>query len=390
MYLSHSAKRVLGTLLLVFASAGMALHGVPAQAHGLGSTGQARGHMSVTAPALNIDRLLALLIPAAHAAVKIRVDKANGYRFVESDGLPEHQTGQFPNRGNPNRIQAQNHRLRMRLQPGRSSAPTPVGHNTFGVAINGVLFDSATAEYWNNDRSADWNIEALTGGINLGLDQNNAHVQPSGAYHYHGVPEGLMASFDYRSRPVLLGYAADGFPIYGPYSFRDPNDARSPVVEIKPSYQLKQGERPGGSSGPGGRYDGTYTRDWQYAQGLGELDRCNGRAGVTPEYPQGTYYYVITTAFPFIPRCWQGEADASFMKRGAGRGGNARNRQSAQGAPRGGAGSGGSRRRPPPEAISACRDKAAGVSCAMRTRRGEMTGTCRAIGEETACVPQRP
>ena len=26
----------------------------------------------------------------------------------------------------------------------------------------------------------------------LGTDCNNAHVQPTGAYHYHGLPEGLI------------------------------------------------------------------------------------------------------------------------------------------------------------------------------------------------------
>ena len=52
---------------------------------------------------------------------------------------------------------------------------------SFGVALNGVPFDPGTAEYWENDRSSDWRYDALSGKINLGLDQNNAHVQPNGA-----------------------------------------------------------------------------------------------------------------------------------------------------------------------------------------------------------------
>ena len=40
--------------------------------------------------------------------------------------------------------------------------------------------------------------------------------------------------------------------------------------------------------------------------GLGDLDRCNGRTGVTPEFPNGIYYYVITSTFPFVHRCLRG------------------------------------------------------------------------------------
>ena len=50
--------------------------------------------------------------------------------------------------------------------------------------------------------------------------------------------------------------------------------------------------------------------------GSGDLDECNGRVGVTPEFPEGTYYYCITTEFPQLSRQWKGTADPSFQKRG--------------------------------------------------------------------------
>ena len=34
------------------------------------------------------------------------------YRYVTSNGIPEHETGQFPNSGNPNAISAQDHSYR--------------------------------------------------------------------------------------------------------------------------------------------------------------------------------------------------------------------------------------------------------------------------------------
>ena len=48
----------------------------------------------------------------------------------------------------------------------------------FGIALNGVLFDPGTAEFFQRDRSSKWNYEALSGAVRLGLDQNHAHVQP--------------------------------------------------------------------------------------------------------------------------------------------------------------------------------------------------------------------
>ena len=247
----------------------------------------------------------------AEAAVHITVDISGGYRYIRSDGLPDHQPGQFPNRGNPNSISKQDYNFRVPLRPRKGGQLIGLGHQNFGVALNGVPFDPLTAEYWRRDRRSGWNIEAMSGAMNLGLDRNNAHVQPNGAYHYHAVPTGLIEKFPFRDKPALIGYAADGFPMYGPFGYQDPRNPASAMVQLRPSHRVKQGTRP---SGPGGRYDGTYVQDYEHVAGLGDLDACNGRDGVTPEYPDGTYYYVITAAYPFIPRCWMGTPDQSFSR----------------------------------------------------------------------------
>jgi len=324
------------------------------------------------------------------AKASIRIDEQGGYRYIESDGLADHTTGRFPNSGNPNSIKSQNYKFRVALKPIKNNSPKSVGHNSFGVAINGVPFDAATAEYWNNDRSSDWNIEALTGGMNLGLDSNNAHVQPNGAYHYHSVPKGILNKHNYKTKPLLIGYAADGFPIYAHYGYKDANDSNSRMKELKSSYRLKSGSRP---SGPGGRYDGTYTKDYEYAEGKGDLDQCNGRIGITPEYSDGTYYYVVTNQFPYIPRCLMGNADSSFSKRpGSGQGNNQNHQrggsmQERRGPPGGGGPSG--RGGPPQEAISACSGKSDGAACSFTTPRGRLSGSCRSIQSSVACVPSR-
>src|SRR5262249_19550820 len=105
----------------------------------------------------------------------------------------------------------------------------------------------------------------------------------------------------------------DGFPIYTAYGYSDAKDPASPLRKMKSSFRLKEGNRPGG---PGGKYDGTYTEDYEFVKGSGDLDECNGRVGVTPEYPRGIYHYYITEQFPFIARQYRGTPDSSFEKRG--------------------------------------------------------------------------
>ena len=87
---------------------------------------------------------------------------------------------------------------------------------------------------------------------------------------------------------------------------------------MRSSWQVKKGER---SGGPGGNYDGKFTADYEYVADSGDLDEGNGHFGVTPEFPQGTYYYCITEEFPQLARSWRGTPDQSFMKRGPGPGG---------------------------------------------------------------------
>ena len=244
---------------------------------------------------------------------EIAIQQRGGYRHIRANGVPDHEPGRFPNRGNPNRIREQRYDFRVPLDPKVAEEITPLGHQPFGVALNGVPFDPATAEFWRRDHRSGWNYEALSGKIDLGLDHSHAHVQPNGAYHYHGLPTRLIAAKKGDvGRMTLVGYAADGFPIYARHGHADPDDLESDLVEVKSSYRLKRGRRP---DGPRGRYDGTFVADYEYVAEAGDLDECNGRFGVTPEYPEGTYHYFLTGEFPFVPRYFRGTPDESFERR---------------------------------------------------------------------------
>ena len=269
------------------------------------------------------------------AKSKVSISKDTVSVKIKANGIPKHKVGSFPNKGNPNRITEQNYDIvipshpkpadqitYMHGQPGQRGGPPLI----FGITLDGVMMDPGTAEFWMGDRALGWNYEALGGAVRLGLDTNYAHVQPDGNYHYHGIPTGLMKRLGFKrgQHSPMIGWAADGFPIYALYAYAKPNDPSSGIRELKSSYRLKNGSRPGKPDGPGGKYDGAFVQDYEFVKGQGDLDECNGRFCVTPEFPKGTYAYFLTNEWPVIPRAFRGvpvvlKAPGNFGPGGPGR-----------------------------------------------------------------------
>lgn len=237
-----------------------------------------------------------------------------GARVLSSNGLPNHEVGTFPGPGNPNPIAAVATTARYTLNPEHTGRDTPVV--TSGYALNGVKLEPSTAGSCDDSgrdcrmarSSFPWRLEALgQSAFNFGTDVNNGHVQPNGAYHYHGLPEGLIARLAKGAATMtLVGWAPDGFPIYARLGHAVAGDARTPLVALRSSFRLKA--VPDAGRPPVAQFAmGTFTQDYEYVAASGDLDECNGRSGVTPEFPGGTYHYVMTETFPFINRCVKGE-----------------------------------------------------------------------------------
>jgi hypothetical protein len=251
---------------------------------------------------------------------------SGGKRTITANGVVDHDVGPFPNDGNPNVIAAQTYTYTVPVTP---SGAGSTQQGVFGVLFSGAVLDPGTAETWNDDRA--WSYEALRYGTatgyfdsdgnmhptSLGVDCNLAHVQPTGAYHYHGLPTSLIPE---TPAVTQVGWAADGAPVVARYGHEVPTDGTSAVRAMNGSYRVRSGVRPGG---PGGSYDGTFVADWEYVAGLGDLDACNGRTETltVDGAPVTTYVYYLTDNYPFIPRCFTFTPDASFARGGGGGGG---------------------------------------------------------------------
>ena len=241
---------------------------------------------------------------------RVRYDNDNAY--IDSTGVPSYGIGPWSD-GNPAVATDRAWLFRIPQSPQENAGTktaTPLGPT--GVWVNGVpIFNAKDAHSYNNQ--GVWNTNAVVNEA-AGMDAALGHPAPvmgggmvggyvEGIYHHHQQSPSLRAQLgdNGSAHSPILGYAFDGFPVYGPYGFANA-DGSGGVVRMRSSYRLRTGTRP---SGPGGAYDGTYIEDFEYVSGLGDLDQYNGRFGVTPEYPDGIYHYHATidasgnSAYPY-------------------------------------------------------------------------------------------
>ena len=254
--------------------------------------------------------------PAVNALSTANWSCTSTARVLSANGLPDHATGAFPNANNPNAMSAQAVSASYTLLPALTGSTATIGgpSGNTGHVLNGVKIDAGTGGSCNDSGAScsllgnvgSWNIEALgQSSFNFGVDANNAHVQPGGAYHYHGMPEGFITRLGKGNAMTLIGWAADGFPIYARYGYSSATDATTAVKVMKASYRFKA--TPSANRPATTLYAmGTFVQDYEYVAGLGDLDECNGRTGVTPEFPAGTYHYFATDTYPFLQRCVKG------------------------------------------------------------------------------------
>lgn len=321
-----------------------------------------------------------------------KISSSTSYVYVQAPALASYVMGPwFLENGSvfPNYPTNQNRIVRINKNPAPATTHTSTPLGSMGMWVNGVnMFNMLDAFSWNNTSKADlptgmggdgyWerDADAIEGPT---FDHAHAHQPPSGEYHYHSNPSALRAqlgdniayegtSVTFPNDPNLvygaptggehpyhemtnnlqhspiLGWTFDGYPVYGPYGYSDPNDASSAIARMTTGYRLRnittRTTLPGWAAkakfGEGvtlnanGEYAlatnqygpavsatyglGRYVQDYEYVTGLGTLDVYNGRFTKTPEFPNGTYAYFVTIdaageeVFPyFVGRQYYGQ-----------------------------------------------------------------------------------
>lgn len=223
----------------------------------------------------------------------------------------------WPN--NPWFPEAQNYVFKITLSPQEKIGPktaTPYGH--IGLWANGVsIYNPKDAKSWQD--SGVWFQNALYfEHIHLQtFDDCFGHPNNTHEYHTHVNPVCLYDEADSTNHAPIIGFAFDGFPIYGAYGYANP-DGSGGIKRMRSSYRLRditsRTTLPNGTVLPPSLYGpplqpyplGAYVQDYEFVAGLGDLDQYNGRFCQTPEYPDGIYAYFVTIdemlfpAYPYV------------------------------------------------------------------------------------------
>ncbi len=140
----------------------------------------------------------------------VRLSHDEQFLIIQSQGYPNHPTAVFPNSGNPNSIRVQDFTFRLPLEPKLLGQITRVPMGPIGMALNGVVF-------FNPFEMGGMN--AVEGYNEEWLDSCCGHPQQTGVYHYHKYPSCVKSPFpdDGKQHSPIIGFAFDGFPLYGPY-----------------------------------------------------------------------------------------------------------------------------------------------------------------------------
>ena len=281
------------------------------------------------------------------------VQYSNNWVYVSTTGVPSYITGPFMD-GNPSLATSQNAIFKMPLNPAQNTGTaTATSGGNIGIFINGVaLFDYRDGVAWNTTTNAlcggpgnppcpggptaamSWNRDAIPA-EKAGFDCSKGHPA-MGNYHHHQNPSAFKLDLtvisnvcdlydadglyviDSTVHSPIIGYAYDGFPIYGAYGYAN-TDGTGGITRIKSGYQLRNITTrtvwADGTDVPDGPIISTtyplgyFREDYEFVSHAGQadyLDSHNGRVCVTPEYPNGIYCYFATvdsewnSAYPYV------------------------------------------------------------------------------------------
>lgn len=301
-----------------------------------------------------------------------RVRYSNNYAYTNSSGIPSYIVGPYLD-GNPALATNNAWLFKIPLNPVENTgALTSTPFGSIGLFINGVpMYDYKDGASYNSSTHQDdmmngdgvWNRNAIMA-ENDGFDCAKGHPSPifngppgqgsleGGSYHHHQNPTAFnldlvevsdvcqlyladgLYTLDSTEHSPLIGFAFDGFPVYGGYGYAN-TDGTGGIKLIMSSYQKRNittrttySDGTTVTAGPDVSTTfplGWYREDYEFIANSGDLDEHNGRFCVTPEYPNGTYAYFATvdvnwnSAYPYIigPQ-YYGVVEASNISTGPG------------------------------------------------------------------------
>lgn len=225
---------------------------------------------------------------------------------VDTNGMPTYNFVPIT----PNPLVVSNQHYEITLDPQMAAAKTDIPLlGTVAFAVNGLPI-------FGPNEGAMPAAEAYGDPIYNGImDPCLGHT--ADRYHYHSLLEQCLIASGLVSEPwtnaapdgskasPILGWALDGFPIFGSRECAD--EACSSIVSVKSGYAQ--------TGNPKTNAWDAYT--WSDHPGDNTfLDECNGHTG-----PDGKYHYHVTDKFPYVLGCYRGTPNGAGMGMPGGDGG---------------------------------------------------------------------
>jgi len=185
----------------------------------------------------------------------VDIEAYEEYCDIYSDNIPNHDFNDSSANFASN-VMERDRTFKVKRFPEAASQNTEIQRGVWdALMLNGVVVDLKSAGCYspsspnaNSDgniaagcgQSAQWNLVPLEYTSMFGVDIHNAHVQPDGSYHYHGNPNAMFDDSPSGEGSPFIGFAADGFPIYGSYILDDTTGTYRKALS---GYTLKEGTR---------------------------------------------------------------------------------------------------------------------------------------------------
>jgi hypothetical protein len=231
---------------------------------------------------------------SAYAAPSLSVSCTGDQVLVVTNGIPNFEFVPVT----PNALNVVTQTMRFPRVPAPAATETAVPlMGASAVAVNGLPIFGPT------EAMRDGYRDPLLDGI---LDYCNGHTAPGGQYHFHARPDCLFTDLE-GNTSLVVAYAFDGYPVLAPFVCED--DTCTSTRELESSWQRVASQFDAAGDPV---YSGTTEGSWdvfEYVEGSGDLDRCNGR-----ELPDGGYAYYATDTFPYFMGCYHGTPTSNGMR----------------------------------------------------------------------------
>jgi len=204
------------------------------------------------------------------------------YRVVIVSGVPNHAAEYNQTKVNPN--------TRCVRYQYFAAPATPTKSTSFGTtSLGAIAYINTGTVLYNPLSSTDGSLASYYEWTTL--DPCYGHSSPDSQYHYHAVSGSCITNSTTPSARQLIGYATDGYPVYG-------YGTNSAGVTLKSCWTTTSTSP---TSVSNFSYDST-----GYAAGTCHLDKANGYT-----FSDGYGYVMVSTNY-YVPYYYAGSKVASI------------------------------------------------------------------------------